>query len=180
MTHLILRNQAVPMARVRGWSRSRNLPRHQNLRVAIGRLIEHKILNLTAIIAIEHFIEQVIAEPRTLDGFQKLLGNNHILVDIDHIQRRGHGIELGKFFHDFLLGRYFRRLRNREYRQNGRSRLRLRPWPAIRDACVRRAPVGPQNCGLKLTRNAHPVPACRRSSPDTSSIPVRATQNRRL
>ena len=85
------------MARVRGWSRSRNLHPPPEFARCDSRLIEHKILNFTAIIAIAHFIEQVFAEPRTFDGFQKLFGNDHIRVDIDHVQRRSHGIELVNF-----------------------------------------------------------------------------------
>src|SRR5579863_10019095 len=57
----------------------------QNLGLAIGRLVEHEIRVLAAVVAKALLGEQALAEPGALDGLQILFGNDHVGVDIDHL-----------------------------------------------------------------------------------------------
>src|SRR5208282_3714282 len=71
----------------------------QDLCLAISRLVEHKIGVLAAVVAVALFGEQSLAKPGALDGFQILLGDDHVGVDVDHLQRRRDALEHGEFFH---------------------------------------------------------------------------------
>jgi hypothetical protein len=62
-------------------------------------LVEHEVGVLAAVVAIALFREQTLAEPGALDRLQKLLGDDHVGVDIDHLQRRGDAFEHGELFH---------------------------------------------------------------------------------
>ena len=46
----------------------------------------------------------MLAEAGALDGFEKLLGDDRIGVDVDHRQGGGDGGELGEFLHLEVLG----------------------------------------------------------------------------
>src|SRR5580658_3083617 len=71
----------------------------QDFRLAIGRLVEHEIRVLAAVVAITLFREQALAQPGALDGFQILLGDDHVGVDIDHFQRRRDAFQHGELLH---------------------------------------------------------------------------------
>jgi hypothetical protein len=75
----------------------------QDLGLAIGRLVKHEIRVLAAVVAEALFREQALAESGALDGFQILLGDDHVGVDIDHFHRRGDAFENGEFFHCLTL-----------------------------------------------------------------------------
>src|SRR6185437_7123534 len=91
--------------------------RKQYLCIVVTQQIEYEIrIRLTlcgvytrlAVIQITPLIEQIPPETRSLDGFQKLLGNNGVGVDVCTIQRRHQPLTRNKFFH-----RLFRRFLNR-------------------------------------------------------------------
>ena len=68
----------------------------QDLRLAIGRLVEHEFRQFLAVLVIAHLIEQRLAEPRPLDRLQELLRDDHVGIDIDDIERSrdaGQGFE---------------------------------------------------------------------------------------
>src|SRR5581483_6641255 len=46
--------------------------------------------------------EQAGAKPGALDGLQVLLGDDHVGVDVDHLQRRGNAFERSEFVHGFV------------------------------------------------------------------------------
>ena len=46
-----------------------------------------------------HFVEQAVLQAGALDGLQEVLGDDHVGVDIDHIERRRDAGELREFFH---------------------------------------------------------------------------------
>src|SRR3984893_7559840 len=71
----------------------------QNLRLAIGRLVEHEIGILAAVVAIALLREQALAETGALDGLQVLLGDDHVGVDIDHLQWRRDAFQHGELLH---------------------------------------------------------------------------------
>ena len=71
----------------------------QDLRLAVGRLVEHEIGILAAVVAVAPLGEQALAEPGALDRLQILLGDDHVGVDIDHPQRRRDAFEHGELFH---------------------------------------------------------------------------------
>src|SRR4249919_812064 len=75
---------------------------HENPGLAVGGLVEDEIGVFAAVIAIALLRKKSRGEPRTLDGFEVLLGNDHVGIDVDHAQRRGHAIESGEFFHGFV------------------------------------------------------------------------------
>ena len=52
------------------------LARHQDLRLAVGRLVEHEVGLLLALLVVAQLVEQVLAEPGALDGLQELLGDD--------------------------------------------------------------------------------------------------------
>ena len=72
----------------------------QNLRLAIGRLVEHEI--------------GVLAAVGALDRLQILLGDDHVGVDVDHLQRRSDAFEHGELFHVLSC----------------EERMRVHPWMA--------------------------------------------------
>ena len=71
----------------------------QDLGFAIGRLVEHEVGVLAAVVLVAHLGEQAFAEPGALDGLQILLGDDHVGVDIDDPQRRGDAFQRGEFVH---------------------------------------------------------------------------------
>ncbi len=75
------------------------VPGHENLCIAILRLVQHKVRNLLAFLGVTHFIKQVFAKPRPLNGFEELLWNNHVRVDIQDRQGGGNAIYFFKLFH---------------------------------------------------------------------------------
>jgi len=70
-------------------------------RVAILRLVEHEIGILAAVLVVAHLVEQRLAQSRTPDGLQELLGNDHVGVDVGDRQRRRDTGQSGELFHDF-------------------------------------------------------------------------------
>src|SRR5205823_2703847 len=75
-----------------------------NLRLAVGRLVEHEIRILAAVGVVAHLGEQALAEPGALDGLEILLGDDAVGVDVDHLQRRGDAFEHGELFHGGSCG----------------------------------------------------------------------------
>ena len=71
----------------------------QNLRLAIGRLVEDEVRVLAAVVVVARFGEQALAEAGALDGLQVLLGDHHVGVDIDDAQGRRDAFEGGELFH---------------------------------------------------------------------------------
>ena len=63
----------------------------EDLGVAVGRLVEHEIRVLRAVVAVAHLGEQPLAEAGPLDRLQILLRDDHVGVDIDDRQRRRDG-----------------------------------------------------------------------------------------
>ena len=72
----------------------------QDFGVAIGRLVEDEIRVFAAVILVALFRKQSLAEPGALDGFQILLGDDHVGVDIDDLQRRRDAFQRGELVHD--------------------------------------------------------------------------------
>ena len=86
------------------------LARQQNVGPGITRLIQHEIRVLRARLAIlsgladihiAPLVEEIRAESRPLDRFQKLLGDDRVGIDIGPIQRCHQSVEANEFFHDF-------------------------------------------------------------------------------
>src|SRR4051794_4600929 len=73
---------------------------NQDFRVAIGRLVEDEIRVFAAVILVALFRKQSLAEPGALDGFQVLLGDHHVGIDIDDLQRRRDTFQRGELVHD--------------------------------------------------------------------------------
>jgi hypothetical protein len=71
----------------------------QDFGFAVGGLVEHEIRVLAAVVAIALLGEQAGAQPGALDGFEILLGDDHVGVDIDHLQRRCDAFERGELVH---------------------------------------------------------------------------------
>jgi hypothetical protein len=59
----------------------------QDLRLAIGRLVQDEAGDLLAAAVITHLVEQCRAEAGPLDGLQELLRDDHVGIDVD--QRQG-------------------------------------------------------------------------------------------
>ena len=83
----------------------------QDLRLAVGRLVEDEIRVLRAVVVVAHLGEQALAEAGALDRLQVVLGDDHVGVDIDHRQRRGDAGQLGELVHcvypSVLFGTFF-------------------------------------------------------------------------
>ena len=71
----------------------------QDFGLAIGRLVEHEIRVLAAVILVALLREKPLAEAGALDGLQVLLGDDHVGVDIDDLQGRRDAFQLGELFH---------------------------------------------------------------------------------
>src|SRR5262245_26176092 len=67
--------------------------------VAVGRLVEHEVGILAAVLAIAQLREQAGAEAGALDRLEVLLGDDHVGVDIDHVERRGHALQHSELVH---------------------------------------------------------------------------------
>ena len=67
--------------------------------LAVGRLVEHEIRVLAAVVAVALLREQALAEAGALDRLQILLGDDHVGVDVDHLERRRDAFEHGELFH---------------------------------------------------------------------------------
>src|SRR5262245_27713406 len=72
----------------------------QNSGLAIGGLVEHEVRVLAAVVAITLLREQALTQPRALDGLEILLGDDHVGIDVDHLQRRRDAFELGECVHE--------------------------------------------------------------------------------
>jgi glycosyltransferase involved in cell wall biosynthesis len=75
------------------------LSHDQDLRLRVGRLVQHEIGARLARLVIAELGEEPVAQPGALDGLEVLLGDDHVGVDIDHRQVRGNGGERGEFLH---------------------------------------------------------------------------------
>src|SRR5262245_38856704 len=71
----------------------------QDLGLAIGRLVEHEIGILAAVVTVTLLREEARAKPGTLDGLEVLLGDDHVSVDVNHLQRRRDAFERGELVH---------------------------------------------------------------------------------
>src|SRR5205085_11044863 len=71
----------------------------QDLGVPVGRLVEHEIGVLSSVVAVALLGKQTLAETGALDGFQVLLGDDHVGVDVDHPQRRRNAFKRGELVH---------------------------------------------------------------------------------
>ena len=76
--------------------------RHQNLRLAVGRFVEHEIGVFRPVLVQPHFGEQPFGETGALDRFQVILRDDHVGVDVDDRQGRGDAGEAGEGFHGEL------------------------------------------------------------------------------
>src|SRR6266446_592685 len=63
--------------------------RDEDLRVSVCRLVEHKVGILGAVRLRALLEKQRGAEPGAFDGFQELLGDDHVGIDVDHRKRCG-------------------------------------------------------------------------------------------
>ena len=75
----------------------------QDLRLAVGRLVEHEVRILGAVLLVAHLGEQPGAEPGALDRLQIILGDDHVGVDIDDRQGGGNAGQLGELVHGPVL-----------------------------------------------------------------------------
>ena len=71
----------------------------QDLGIAVGGLVEDEIRILAAVVIVAPFREQSLAEAGALDGLQVLLGDHHVGVDIDDLQRRRDAFQRGELLH---------------------------------------------------------------------------------
>src|SRR5262249_14584232 len=69
--------------------------------VLVGRLVEDEVL-LLAVGGPAHFVEQSLLKAGALDGLQKVLGDDHVGIDIDHRQRCGDAAQRREFIHGSL------------------------------------------------------------------------------
>ena len=65
-----------------------------DLGLAIGRLVEHEVRVLAAVVLVAHLGEQALGQPGALERLEVLLGDDHVGVDIDDPQRRGDAFSL--------------------------------------------------------------------------------------
>ena len=73
--------------------------RDHNIRLRVRLAVQHKRINLCTLNRKAHFVKQPILEAGALNRLQKLLGDNHIRVDILDRQWRGNGRKGSKFLH---------------------------------------------------------------------------------
>ncbi len=74
--------------------------RNQNLRIAILRLVEHKIRDLFPLFRVAHLVKQVLAEACALDRLQELFRDNHVRIDIEDRHGGGNAFDFFKLIHD--------------------------------------------------------------------------------
>src|SRR3984885_15446826 len=77
---------------------------NQHLGVAIGGLVEDEIGVLAAVVVVTLLREQSLAKAGPLDGLQILLGNYHVGIDIDDLQRCRNALQRGELFHRSTSG----------------------------------------------------------------------------
>src|SRR5487761_134250 len=75
------------------------LARHQDLRLAIGRLVENEFGLLGAVGIIAQLVEQRLAEAGPLDRLEVLLRDDLVGIDIDHRQWRCDAGQRGELLH---------------------------------------------------------------------------------
>src|SRR5579883_947794 len=68
----------------------------------IGRLVEHEIRVFAAVVAIALLGEQAFAKTGALDGLEVLLGDDHVGIDIDHLQGSGNAFQHRELVHGSL------------------------------------------------------------------------------
>ena len=73
--------------------------RNQDLRVPVGRLVEHEIGIFRAVVLVAHFRKQPLAQTGALNGLQVLLGDDHVGVDVGDRQRGRDTGQFREFFH---------------------------------------------------------------------------------
>ena len=73
--------------------------RDDDLRLAIGRLVQHEIGVLRAVLVVAHLREEAGAEPGPLDRLEVLLRDDHVGVDIGDLERCGDAGERGEGLH---------------------------------------------------------------------------------
>ena len=124
----------------------------QDLRLAVGRLVQHEVGVLLPSGVVAHLVEQVLAEARPLDRLQELLGDDHVGVDVDHRQRGG---DRRSGVVNFSIFRVLLR-RVRGCRSGGRSPPRPRPSPGSPGGCGRHGPGGLRSCGWRCEAQRSP------------------------
>jgi len=77
-----------------------------DLRVAIGGLVQHEIRVFRAVLIESHLREQSRAKARALDGLQILLGDDHVGVDVADLHGSRNARELGELVHGSCLLRW--------------------------------------------------------------------------
>src|SRR5665213_1038389 len=119
----------------------------QDLGVAVGRLVEDEVRIFAAVILVALFREQPLAKAGALDGLQVLLGDHHVGIDIDDLQRRRDALQRGELVH--LCTSWFGLTKSLESR--GLSRMRLSLKVKLRRASQRRPRSPP--CRRPTARN---------------------------
>mmetsp|Transcript_35065 Transcript_35065/g.75985 ORF Transcript_35065/g.75985 Transcript_35065/m.75985 type:complete len:248 (-) Transcript_35065:29-772(-) len=81
------------------------VPRHNNLRLAPLALVQDEVrVLLLRLWVVPQLVERRDAEARTLDGFQKLLGDDHVRVDVLDVELGAHALEGREFGHACAAG----------------------------------------------------------------------------
>ena len=62
--------------------------RHQDLGIAIGRLVEHEIRVYRAVLVIAQIVKQVLTEPSALDGLEEPRRDDPVGIAIDDVDGR--------------------------------------------------------------------------------------------
>src|SRR5262249_42625988 len=71
----------------------------QNLGAAIGRLVEHEVRVVAAVVAVALLREQALAEAGPLDGLEVLLGDDGVGIDIDRPHGRRNALQNRELLH---------------------------------------------------------------------------------
>ncbi len=77
----------------------------QNAGAAIGSLVQNEVGFFRPVLVITDIVEGMYPQSGALYGFQELLGNDDVGVDIDHAEGRGNAAELYKLFHALKISR---------------------------------------------------------------------------
>ena len=75
------------------------LPGNEDLGILVFRLVQNEIGQGSALVVITDIVKRADAQPRAPDGFQELLRDDDVGIDIDHLQRRGGGLQCRKWLH---------------------------------------------------------------------------------
>ena len=73
--------------------------RDDDLRAPVGRLVQHEIRVLGAVLAVAHLGEQALTKAGAGNRLEVLLRDDHVRVDVHDLQGRGDAGQCGEFFH---------------------------------------------------------------------------------